>query len=243
MIRALIVGHTLGLFVRGGKHLYSALRMTRSVCEPGIEKNFKMWDQTLLTWISLLVLCGLLLVGKTIHAQSDANTGTICALTFNDLAKNGIRVPGDPPLSGVNVTLAIDNGLMIANHLSDDQGQYCFTNLVPGRYRLTFSDPLAQPTTPTILTLTVSGGDHLINLFGAVPDIASDSPAVDPTANAPVGIVVSLTRSGRLVLSAIGALLVMVAMLGIGLFAYGLYRMFKPKPRRGGKSQRGVPAV
>ena len=175
-----------------------------------------------------------------VRAQTGASTGTICALTFNDLAKNGVHSTGDPLLSGVNITLAVDNGLMIANHLSDDQGQYCFTNLLPGRYRLTFSDPLAQATTPTILTLTVNAGDQLVTEFGAIPNSVANA-AVTPAAQAQSGLVITLTRTGRLVLAAFGAFAVMVTMIGLGLFGYGLLGLVRPNRRRGGKPQRGVP--
>jgi hypothetical protein len=210
----------------------------------GEGKRITRWGQclTLAVVIAVFGLSSFVLNVGISHAQTDTTTGSICTLTFNDLAKNGIHAAGDPILSGVNVTLAVDNGLMIANHLSDDQGQYCFTNLTPGRYRLTFSDPLAQPTTPTILTLTVNAGDQLINLFGAVPDVVPDK-AVTAPATANQGLVITLTRSGRLVLSAVGALLIMLAMLGLGMFGYGLYSVLNPNPKRGGKSRPDAPAA
>lgn len=170
----------------------------------------------------LAALIGSLWVAVTpALAQTGASTGSICALAFNDLARSGVHSASDPILSGVNVTLAVDNGLMIGNHLSDEAGQYCFTNLTPGHYRLTFSDPLAQPTTPTNLALTLNAGDQLINLFGAVPDAAptSSSTAVVTSTR---GVVFPLTRSGRLLLATGGAGGVMTFLIALGLIALGL---------------------
>ena len=197
---------------------------------------------------ALCGLLGLLAVSvfpsspRLVRAQADTSTGTICALTFNDLAKNGVHSAGDPVLIGVNVTLAVDNGLMIANHLSDDQGQYCFNNLIPGRYRLTFRDPLARPTTPTILTLTVNAGDQLVTMFGAITDSVANIAATAADKTQP-GIVITLTRTGRLALAALGALTVMVTMFGLGLCGFGLLSILRPNRRRGGRPQPGAPAV
>ncbi|MHB8624872.1 MAG: SdrD B-like domain-containing protein [Aggregatilineales bacterium] len=175
------------------------------------------------------VLFALLIVLLTAAASSvqayQAAPGMICVLTFTDTNQNGLHEPSEPLLNGVNVSLA-EGGLMIANHLSDNQGQYCFQNLAPGAYTLTFSDPLAQPTTATTLTLTLNTGDQLTRAFGAVP-ISNTSQV-----STPHGLVIPLTHAGRLLLAAFGAGIVMLFTIGVGLIGYSFYRLRRNAPTK-----------
>ena len=157
-------------------------------------------------------------IASPIHAYQAA-PGMICVLAFTDLNQNGMQDPGEPLLNGVNVSLDAGAGLMIANHLTDAQGQYCFQNLAPGSYTLTFSDPLAQPTTATTMTLTLNAGEQLIRAFGAIP--ISNTPQV----STPHGLVIPLTHAGRLLLTALGAGVVMLFTVGVGLIGYNVYRL------------------
>jgi hypothetical protein len=150
-----------------------------------------------------------------------AAPGMICVLAFTDTNQNGLQDPGEPLLDGVNISLSI-GGLIIANHLSDSQGQYCFQNLGPGAYTLTFSAPLAQPTSSTTLALTLNAGDQVTRTFGAIP--MSNTPQI----STPHGLVIPLTRAGRLLLSVLGAGFVMLFTIGIGLIGHNLYRPRRP---------------
>jgi hypothetical protein len=147
-----------------------------------------------------------------------AAPGMICALAYTDLNQNGMQESGEPLLNGVNVSLSIA-GLVVANHLTDSQGQYCFQSLAPGMYTLTFNAPLAQPTTPTTLTLNLSAGDQLTRSFGAVPIVTTQQVTSSH------GLVIPLTRTGRLLLAAVGAGFVMLFTIGVGLIGYNIYRL------------------
>src|SRR5579859_8012128 len=96
--------------------------------------------------ITAASLVGIVLAALTVLPVRayQAAPGSICVSAFVDTNQNGLQESGEPLLSGANISLA-EGGLIIANHLTDSQGQYCFQNLAPGAYTLTFSDPLAQP--------------------------------------------------------------------------------------------------
>ncbi len=118
---------------------------------------------------SIRVLAGIGVLVVTLNApRAQQNpTGTICALAFNNVNKNGTHDPGEAALPDVNMSLSINNGVVIANHLSDSDGQYCFAHLTPGQYSLTFSALLADATTPNTFVVGVNTSDQLSREFGA----------------------------------------------------------------------------
>ncbi len=150
-------------------------------------------------------------------AARQAAPASICVLAFVDTNQNGIREQTEPPLIGANISLLMAGAYVIANHITDGQGQYCFNNLTPEQYTITFADPLAQATTATSLTVNVNVGEQVTRAFGAVPLVLA---TVQPNDGK---LVVTLTRLGRVGLAALGALMMMLFTIGIGLIVRNGY--------------------
>ena len=69
---------------------------------------------------------------------------------WNDLDGNGIQNAGEPGISGVTVTLTGTTGTGASVTLTTTTngiGEYLFTNLVPGTYKLTFTTPAGYTVT------------------------------------------------------------------------------------------------
>lgn len=75
----------------------------------------------------------------TIHQASASVTppGSIGNYAFWDMNKNGIQDAGDKPASGVIVDL-LQGGNIIDTQITDEQGNYSFTNVPAGAYSLQF---------------------------------------------------------------------------------------------------------
>ena len=80
-----------------------------------------------------------------------ASTGgpTIGDFAWDDLDRDGIQEPGEPGLANVTVTLRDPGGTVLATTTTDAGGQYGFTNVAPGSYRLRFTVPAGLQTTPS----------------------------------------------------------------------------------------------
>ncbi len=105
-------------------------------------------------------------------------TATLGDLAFLDVNGDGIFTPGtDTGLPGITVSLtdaagnpvADASGVTIADQTTDGNGAYLFTNLVPGDYIVTFTNPNAaqQPT--------------LENVNGSADDAENNDSDADPT--------------------------------------------------------------
>ena len=161
---------------------------------------------------------------QTVLAQTQpANTGSICVLAFNDTSKEGSRVSGEGLLTGINVNLMVNQNVIIANHITDGKEPFCFTDLAPQQYTVSFSSPLYKATTSTTFTFALGPGERASREFGAV-SIA----VVTPDASLPTGINIDMTRRTRLGISAVGALLAMLFAIGIGMVIYSVFLV----PRR-----------
>ena len=57
-------------------------------------------------------------------------------LVWNDANNNGLRDPGEGPLSGVLVELLTGTGTLISSDTTDLDGLYSFTDLAPGSYQI-----------------------------------------------------------------------------------------------------------
>ena len=80
-----------------------------------------------------------------------ASTGgpTLGDFAWDDLDRDGIQEPGEPGLANVTVTLRDPAGIVLATTTTDAVGQYGFTNVAPGSYRLRFTIPAGLQTTPS----------------------------------------------------------------------------------------------
>ena len=181
--------------------------------------------------VTIFMLLALLRPVFFAQPAEPSTSGAICATAFNDANRNGTRDSGEDLLVGVNESLVVNvggNSVVIANHLSDTQDSYCFSNLTAGTYSLKFNTPLADPTTPTLFKATLSGTDQIVAQFGAVPHPASVTAGGSGGTS---GLVLNLTRTNRLILSIGGAVLAMVFMIGIGLVLFNLSRLLRRRPK------------
>ena len=89
---------------------------------------------------SALARNGAVTLDNNIISIAGCMTGSISGLKFNDLNGDGVQQPGELGLSGISVFLdANNNGLLDAgesNTVTDGTGNYHFTNLFAGTYRV-----------------------------------------------------------------------------------------------------------
>jgi hypothetical protein len=157
-----------------------------------------------------------------VETSAQTDSGALCIATFADTNGNGMRDTDETPLPGVNVNLAT-NGMIIATHVTDEQN-YCFENLQPGIYTLTFTDsPTYRTTTSNEGTFALAAGQRLtISEFGAVPvplnklraEVAAQV-AASQSDDEP------LDSSLRLLISTVGSMMVMLFMIGVGAVILG----------------------
>ena len=85
------------------------------------------------------------------------NTTTISGSVFIDAAGNGTIESGDTGLGGVVITLRDAGNNVIATAVTNPDGTYVFTNLVPGSYSVTETQPNGYgSSTPNVIpTVTV----------------------------------------------------------------------------------------
>ncbi len=164
----------------------------------------------------LLISAGSL---RPIAAQS-APTGSVCALAYDDANKNSAHDAGEVVALGVNESLLIKGNIVIANHLSDGEGQYCFNNLLPGQYTLTFASPLIDATTPNSFVIGVNAGDQVVREFGSTVRVLTVSTSATIT-------LPKMTQVARIVLAGAGALLAMLLMIGLRLIGLNFYRIVR----------------
>ncbi|MBI5959871.1 MAG: hypothetical protein HY866_14110, partial [Chloroflexi bacterium] len=158
-------------------------------------------------------------------AAAQTETGAICVQTFADSNANGLNDSGETTLPGVNVNLSV-SGVILATHITaPGETQYCFENLLRGIYTINFTDsPTYRTTTAREGTFALEPQQRLtIDPFGAFPvsldnlraetaaQIAAAQPEDEP-----------LESSMRLLLSTVGAMMVMLFMIGAGAVVLGL---------------------
>jgi len=62
---------------------------------------------------------------------------TICGKKFNDLNRNGVQDAGEPPLAGWTIQLSYPpNGPVYATTVTNAQGEYCFTAIPCGEWKV-----------------------------------------------------------------------------------------------------------
>jgi hypothetical protein len=176
---------------------------------------------------NLLVLCLALALGmnSVVTAQSGQNGGQFCVRSFEDRNGDGQRQSNEPLLTrGVSVDLLNEQGIAVASGLLDSsptatQGIICFQYLAPGQYSLSVSSPDLTPTTPQVITATISDGQlPTVVEFGGMR-IAAAAP-VSGQADAATTPDDQRTQLIRLGVSVGGALAVIVFMAVLGGLIY-----------------------
>lgn len=102
-------------------------------------------------------------------AEEPLGTGTLCVLSFEDVNGNAARDPQEPNLAGVTFVLS-DGGEAVSRYTTDGISEpYCFAELVPGTYEVTWTGDHFAPTSEQSWQVEVSSGDILSHEFGAQP--------------------------------------------------------------------------
>ena len=90
-----------------------------------------------------------------------ANFAELGNLVWEDINYNGVQDAGEPGIPNVTVTLngvdGIGNPIPTQTMQTNAVGEYCFTNLLPGDYTVTFEQPAGY--VPTVLNDPKSNGD------------------------------------------------------------------------------------
>ena len=94
--------------------------------------------------------------------------GSICGTKFNDLNGNGIKEDGELPIPNVQFNLIGETNLSTT---TDINGNFCFSNLLPGTYTINeVIDNRWQPTAPNAngsISVTLTSGQNISGLnFG-----------------------------------------------------------------------------
>jgi protocatechuate 3,4-dioxygenase beta subunit len=87
--------------------------------------------------------------------------GTIGDRVFNDIDANGIQTGAERGIASVTVTLLNAVGAVVATTVTDANGNYQFTNIAPGNYTVTLTNPpgfvnTTPATLPVVLPVNTS---------------------------------------------------------------------------------------
>jgi hypothetical protein len=82
---------------------------------------------------------------------------TVFGAVWNDLVADGIRAAGEPPIAAVSVVLE-QNGVQVAEAVTNGSGSYRFDSLAPGFYALAVAAPVGAALT------FPSGGNYSFQL-------------------------------------------------------------------------------
>jgi protocatechuate 3,4-dioxygenase beta subunit len=105
-----------------------------------------------------------------------AGTATVTGVVFSDPNRDGTRNPGEGGVPAGTVVQLVDpaTGVVIASTTTDANGNYTFTNVVPGPYNVVVPTPPGgtSATTPTTVPVTATAGTTTTatNIgFGPIP--------------------------------------------------------------------------
>ncbi|MBK8146105.1 MAG: hypothetical protein IPK62_14510 [Bacteroidetes bacterium] len=122
------------------------------------------------------------------------STAKVGNFVWYDLNKDGIQNVGETGISGVTVTLYNLAGDIVATTITDADGFYCFTDVIPGTYSVGFSTPPgltispnngavsnpsnsdANPLTGLTATFVVVAGDNIPYVDAGMYNISLDFP-------------------------------------------------------------------
>lgn len=86
--------------------------------------------------------------------------GSIGDFVWNDLNGDGIQQAGEPGVAGVTVILYDNNNNPVASTITDANGMYLFSNVLPGTYSVGFSN---IPSSSAFTTQNAAGGTAATN--------------------------------------------------------------------------------
>ncbi len=163
-------------------------------------------------WGILTISVLLFIPALVTRAQQTPAPGSVCVLVFADTSKNGTRDGGEAVLPDIDVDLMNNQNVILANRITDGTEPYCFTNLAPRDYTVTFNSPFYQATTPVSYNFALLPGSRMNYEFGVVnlaatPDASTTSGGLRFNASTPL----------RIGLSAGAAIMAMLFMIGLGM--------------------------
>jgi protocatechuate 3,4-dioxygenase beta subunit len=84
-----------------------------------------------------------------VDAGATSTRASVGDRVWNDLDGDGIQDPGEPGIPGVTVILYDNSNTPVASMITDENGNYLFTNVIPGTYTIGFG------TLPAALDFTI----------------------------------------------------------------------------------------
>lgn len=177
---------------------------------------------------TIFILAALLGIFGTAAAQ---NGGQFCMKAFEDRNGNGTIDGGEPFITrGISVNLLDGQNITIASALIDQsptaaQGVVCFQQLPAGQYTMTITSADFSATTPTTMTTSLADGAlPVVMEFGGKRAAALTTPTPTGTSGA-----VDRNELARIIISALGTLVVVAGMVVLGVIIYALaLRQRKP---------------
>ncbi len=112
---------------------------------------------------------------------------SIGSTVFIDANNNGVQEAGEAGIADQTVTLyAADGTTVIATTTTDTNGNYLFTGLAPGDYRVGMNAPTAYPTSSTDIATSTADNDTDLDDNGI--QTASGAPVLSPVITLTSGI-------------------------------------------------------
>jgi hypothetical protein len=176
-----------------------------------------------------------LVITMTGTAAARQTGGQLCVRSFEDRNANGKLDAGEPLLTrGISVNLLDAGGITVASALLDEsptaaQGVVCFQFLAAGQYSVVVTSADITATTPSTVTTTIADGSlpTVVEFGGQRAAVPTPSGG---TSSAPA-LVDQSAELGRIVVAALGALVVVGAMVFLGFIVYTLaFRGRRPTP-------------
>lgn len=179
----------------------------------------------------ILILAILLMLAVCAQAQGG---GQFCLRAYQDRNGNGMLDAGEPFITaGVSANLLNADNVVIASATLDDspnaaQGVICFQFLEAGPYTLTVTSADYTATTADTMTATIAAGTlPTVMEYGAQRIEAAAAPTAVP-ASPLQALLDDPELPQRVVISTLGALLIMAGMVVLG----GMIYLLAFRPRR-----------
>jgi len=108
--------------------------------------------------------------------------GSICGTKFNDLNGNGVKDSGETGIANWQINLT---GASTATTTTDNNGNYCFTNLIAGTYTVSETNQTywqqTFPSSPGTYTINLTAGQNATNINFGNKLIAATSCVTPPS--------------------------------------------------------------
>lgn len=183
-----------------------------------------MRNHTGISVVIILVVLLTSLVGSVSAAPLSQATGQVCVQAFDDINGNGTREADEKLLAGVGFTLSDDSGVKASYSTDGVSEPYCFGKLAGGSYTVRAKAPAGyESTTEGQWAISLASGAQFDAKYGA--NKPGSAPAGSPS-SANTGSPSTATTAtggspsifGRVVLGALGVIILLVAGFMAGMF-------------------------